>query len=96
MADIKNSPNPLNPQPEPQTQWRLMLAFLLMGAVLFLTPYFYKSVVPEQPAKPAQTAAEQAQPTATPAAAAEASPTPWITLTRAPAAVISAASRCSA
>ena len=91
MADIKNSPNPLNPQPESGTQWRLMLAFLLMGAVLFLTPYFYKSVVPQQPEKPGQTATEQAQPTATPAAAAEASPTPWITLTKAPAAVVSAA-----
>ncbi len=93
MADIKNSPNPLNPQPEPQTQWRLMLAFLLMGAVLFLTPYFYKSVVPEPPAKPAQTATEQSQPTATPAPAAEPSPTPWITLTKAPAAVVSAAAQ---
>ena len=90
MADFKNSPNPLNPQPEHQTQWRLMLAFLLMGAVLFLTPYFYKTVMPEQP-KPAPAATGQAQPTATPEAATEASPTPWVTLTRAPAAAISAA-----
>ncbi len=72
MADIKNSPNPLNPQQEPQMQWRLMLAFLLMGAVLFLTPRFYKTLMPDQPSKPAAAAAEQAQPTATPAAAAEA------------------------
>jgi len=93
MADIKNSPNPLNPQPEQGTQWRLMLAFLLMGAVLFLTPYFYKSVVPQQPEKPGQTASEQAQPTATPAAPAEAAPTPWVTLTKAPAAVVSAAAQ---
>jgi YidC/Oxa1 family membrane protein insertase len=68
MADPKNTPSPLNPNPEPQMQWRLMLAFLLMGAVLFLTPRFYKSVMPEQPAQPAATPAEQAQPTATPAA----------------------------
>jgi YidC/Oxa1 family membrane protein insertase len=46
-----------------------------MGAVLFLTPYFYKAVVPEKPAKPAETAAET-QPTATPAATAQATATP--------------------
>jgi YidC/Oxa1 family membrane protein insertase len=33
---------------------RLLLAFLLMGAVLFLTPYFYKMVMPAPAARPAQ------------------------------------------
>jgi YidC/Oxa1 family membrane protein insertase len=92
MADLKNSPNPLNPQPEHETQWRLMLAFLLMGAVLFLTPYFYKSVTPaSSPSKPAAATTEEAQPTATPEAAAEAAPTPSATLSRSAAAPVSAA-----
>ena len=91
MADIKNSPNPLNPQPEHETQWRLMLAFLLMGAVLFLTPYFYKTFMPEQP-KPAQTTTEQAQPTATPpAASSEAAPAAAENVAPVPAAPASAA-----
>jgi YidC/Oxa1 family membrane protein insertase len=90
MADIKNSPGPLNPQQEPQMQWRLMLAFLLMGAVLFLTPRFYKAVMPEQ-AKPAQTATEQAQPTATPEAAAEPAAAPQAKPTKAAAPVAAAA-----
>jgi YidC/Oxa1 family membrane protein insertase len=50
---------------------RLLIAFILMGAVLFTTPYFYKSVVPPPPAKPAPAAdkngAKPAEPAATPA-----------------------------
>ncbi len=41
---------------------RLVLAFLLMGLVLFLTPYFYKA--PPPPAKPAAGAAHSTQQTA--------------------------------
>ena len=71
MADTtKNSPSPVSPQPEPQMQWRLMLAFLLMGAVLFLTPYFYKGVTPQTaPSKPAATATEETRPVPEPAEA---------------------------
>jgi YidC/Oxa1 family membrane protein insertase len=81
MADINKGFGPNNQSPEPSMQGRLLLAFLLMGAILFLTPYFYKTVVPEAtPAKPAAPAAETAAPaqpaaTATPAPAA-ASPAP--------------------
>jgi len=60
---------------------RLLLAFILMGVVLFVTPYFYKTVAP--PAKktapaaakivPAPAAAETPQPAATPA---ESKPSP--------------------
>ena len=57
MADINNDPSPLKPQPEPSMQKRLLVAFLLMGAVLFLTPYFYKTVLPPPP-KPAPAPAE--------------------------------------
>jgi YidC/Oxa1 family membrane protein insertase len=31
---------------------RLLVAFLLMGAILFLTPYFYRTFVPQTPARP--------------------------------------------
>jgi YidC/Oxa1 family membrane protein insertase len=51
---------------------RLLLAFILMGVVLFVTPYFYKTVAP--PVKKAPPAAATTQPatpaTATPAVAA--------------------------
>ncbi len=56
-------------------QWRLMLAFLLMGAVLFLTPYFYKNVMPEK-AAPKPAATEQTQPAPAPEATAQPSATP--------------------
>src|SRR5580698_3805796 len=50
---------------------RLLLAFILMGVVLFVTPYFYKTVVP--PAKKAVPAAATTVPPApgAPAPAAE-------------------------
>lgn len=42
---------------------RLLLAFILMGAVLFLTPYFYKSQGPAPaPAKPVPSAPAQVKP----------------------------------
>ncbi|MGE5646348.1 MAG: membrane protein insertase YidC [Acidobacteriota bacterium] len=40
---------------------RLLLAFLLMGAVLFLTPYLYKAVMPAKPAAAKPPAAATAQ-----------------------------------
>jgi YidC/Oxa1 family membrane protein insertase len=43
MPDIKGS---LTPPSEPMMQWRLVVAFLAMGAVLFLSPYFYKRFSP--------------------------------------------------
>jgi len=61
MADT-NSPMNLNPNPEPQMNKRLMLAFLLMGAVLFLTPYFYKAVMPPAPVKHPAAASTAAKP----------------------------------
>lgn len=57
---------------------RLLLAFLLMGAVLFLTPYFYKTVLPPAPPKPqrppaaAATKAPEAVPAVQPTLAAPA------------------------
>jgi YidC/Oxa1 family membrane protein insertase len=61
--------------PEPKElsmELRLLLAFLLMGLVLFLTPYFYKPQPPPKPAAPsAQPAPEPAKaaPSGKPAAA---------------------------
>src|SRR5579864_4699874 len=60
MADSSNIPNqPIQPgQPakkELSMETRLLLAFLLMGLVLFLTPYFYKP--PPPPPKSATPAA---------------------------------------
>src|ERR1039457_28339 len=52
---------------------RLLLAFLLMGAVMFLTPYLFKTAAPPPPVKKvAQTAPAPQQPAAesTPAAPA--------------------------
>jgi YidC/Oxa1 family membrane protein insertase len=44
-------------------EMRLLAAFILMGAVLFLTPYIFKSQAPQkQPAKPENAAAKQATP----------------------------------
>jgi YidC/Oxa1 family membrane protein insertase len=53
---------------------RLLLAFILMGLVLFLTPYIYKPAAPpapaKQPAQPPVPAAVQAPPRESPTAAA--------------------------
>jgi YidC/Oxa1 family membrane protein insertase len=68
MAD-----NPLQPgnsgKKELSMEQRLLLAFLLMGLVLFVTPYFYKA--PPPPAKPATTTAPVA---GTPSATVEKKP----------------------
>lgn len=57
---------------------RLLLAFLLMGLVLFLTPYFYKpSPAPKPAPKPAAETAQQANPAAaTPSVATAPKPAP--------------------
>lgn len=59
---------------DPMLQWRMLLAFGLMGVVLFATPYFFKSIAPPKPAnteanrKAAPAAAQKAE-AALPAAA---------------------------
>jgi YidC/Oxa1 family membrane protein insertase len=67
MAD-----NPLQPGKKELTmEQRLLLAFVLMGLVLFLTPYFYKA--PPPPPK-TNTQTKTSQPVAAPAKAAAATP----------------------
>ncbi len=79
MADMTNGGNQ-TPPGEPSMEKRLLLAFILMGAVLFLTPYVYKSIRPgpverpaaTQAAKPAPKPAENTAPAAAPEQAAPA------------------------
>src|ERR1700730_17577277 len=75
MADIENTPiqpgKPAGPKKEISMEKRLLLAFLLMGLVLFVTPYIYKA--PPPPKKPVTPpAAAQVTPKKKPAAVAEA------------------------
>ena len=78
MAQTVKSDNPQsgNQPPAPKEmsmEVRLLLAFLLMGAVMFLTPYFYKSPAPTSNKKTAPAAATVA-PKDNPAAATQAAP----------------------
>ena len=67
--------NPSSPKPELSTETRLLLAFALMGLVLFATPYFFKSVAPPPVVKKAPAAQQQKTTAATRATTAETSPT---------------------
>jgi YidC/Oxa1 family membrane protein insertase len=77
MADIDNVPIQPGGSPgkkkELSMETRLLLAFLLMGLVLFLTPYIYKA--PPPPKKPVTPpAAAQVTPEKTPATTAAVTP----------------------
>jgi YidC/Oxa1 family membrane protein insertase len=63
MAESVNGGDPNQPPKEMSMEVRLLLAFLLMGAVMFLTPYLFKTVAPPPPVKKvAQTAPTPPQP----------------------------------
>ena len=70
-----NGGGSLPPAPKPKKalsmETRLLIAFLLMGAVLFLTPYFFKQP-PPAPAKKADAPVTAKAPAPTPPAAAQA------------------------
>ncbi len=68
MADSPNNPIQLGkpPKKELSMEIRLLLAFLLMGLVLFVTPYIYKA--PPPPPKQTTPGAKQAQKTPAPPA----------------------------
>jgi YidC/Oxa1 family membrane protein insertase len=73
MAETNGSKKGLGQPPDQMsTETRLVLAFLLMGAIMFLSPYFFKSQAPPPNAKKATGAAQ----TAGNAPAAPASQTP--------------------
>src|SRR5579862_1669677 len=74
MAESNSGGTPRGPeQPkELSMELRLLIAFILMGVVLFLTPYFYKAVVP--PAKKTAPIAAKTAPAAAPGPAAVSEP----------------------
>ncbi len=61
-------PNTPAPRKELSMEMRLLIAFILMGAVLFVTPYFYKSANPTAPVKNSAAAAAAAVPAENPPA----------------------------
>jgi YidC/Oxa1 family membrane protein insertase len=61
---------------EMSMETRLLIAFLLMGAVLFTMPYFYKSVAPPPPKKISITEKAPAEPNPAAPAASPAAPAP--------------------
>ncbi len=62
MADLNNGLKKPT-ESEPSMEKRMLLAFLVMGAILFATPYFYRAFVPQQAPKPAVvTQVEKARP----------------------------------
>ncbi len=68
MSETVNSGgSPKSPLKDMSMELRLLLAFLLMGAVMFVTPYLFKSSTPPGAKKAPDTAATS--PTAPPAAA---------------------------
>src|SRR6516164_3123211 len=62
MAEsVKGGSNtPAQPPKEMSMEVRLLLAFLLMGAVMFVTPYFFKSQLPPPGKKNTQTPVQTA------------------------------------
>jgi len=84
MADSPNTPiqpGAKAPRKEMSMEIRLLLAFLLMGLVLFLTPYIYKAPPAPKPAPSAATQqtqkkSEAAAATAIPSQAAPSQPAP--------------------
>jgi YidC/Oxa1 family membrane protein insertase len=66
--------NPPGPPKELPMETRLLLAFALMGLILFATPYFFKTVAP--PTLKKSQPAEQKQPAATAASAPPVEPAP--------------------
>ena len=76
MNDLNKSPGK---KEDPTLQWRMLLAFALMGVVLFATPYFFKSIAPPKPAN------TEANRKAEPAAAQAAAPKPADAVSAAPA-----------
>jgi YidC/Oxa1 family membrane protein insertase len=85
MADSPTSPNQSSPdgnanKPAPKKElsmeMRLLLAFLLMGLVLFLTPYLYKAPAGPKRTAPAPTPQQAAQVTQKPPEAQTKAPAP--------------------
>ena len=93
MAETTGSNKGLGQPPEQMsTETRLLLAFLLMGAIMFLSPYFFKTQPPAPNPKKSTQAGQTAESTVPPAPAeappvetAEAGKAPTAPVTQAPA-----------
>jgi YidC/Oxa1 family membrane protein insertase len=94
MADSTGSNKGLGQQlDQMSTETRLLLAFLLMGAIMFLSPYFFKSQTPAPNAKKSTQAGQTADSTVPPtpaeaqppAVTAEVASAPTAPVTQAPA-----------
>ncbi len=59
---VNSGGGPKSPLKDMSMELRLLLAFLLMGAVMFLTPYLFKSAAPPPGKKSAETAATTTAP----------------------------------
>jgi YidC/Oxa1 family membrane protein insertase len=70
MSDPANNPNQPSQKKEISMEIRLILAFALMGLVLFVTPYFYKPAPAPKQAPPAKAPIQTSGTPAAPAAAA--------------------------
>lgn len=88
MAETVNGGSSNQPPKDMSMEMRLLIAFLLMGAVMFLTPYLFKNQTPPASQKTAQTSKQPAAP-----AAAQPPQTPQVP---APAAVTETAQASSA
>jgi YidC/Oxa1 family membrane protein insertase len=85
MADSQGTPGPegTGGKKELSMEIRLLIAFLLMGVVLFVTPYFYKTPPPPVQKPAAPKTAEVAKPAeAAPPTAAASTPAPTAAPTR--------------
>ena len=71
MADLPNNPNQSKPKKELSMELRLLIAFVLMGIVLFVTPYIYKPPAGPKPLTPPATSKQAAQVTKKPEAPAQ-------------------------
>ena len=74
MAESTGNKGLGKPPDQMSTETRLLLAFLLMGAIMFLTPYFFKSQAPAPNAKKSTQAGQAAAPTVPPAPAVTPAP----------------------
>jgi YidC/Oxa1 family membrane protein insertase len=74
------------PKQELSTETRLLIAFALMGLVLFATPYLFKTIAPQPPAKKSSPPQQQSEVTnpATPPVPVEAAAAPAVSATSAP------------
>jgi YidC/Oxa1 family membrane protein insertase len=88
MAESTGNKGLGQPPDQMSTETRLLLAFLAMGAIMFLTPYFFKSQPPAPNAKKSTQAAQTADSTVAPAPAEVQAPAKVAEASKAPVAPV--------